>query len=305
LIIAPASTILDENKAIVGDRIKARKSGDYVIVEPNEVQYMDISTDQITSAASSLIPFLEHDDANRALMGSNMQRQAVPLLRPTAPIVGTGMEAKVAVDSRTFILAEGDGVVEYVCSEYIRVRYDDVRNEIEKFTTFGHRGVVTYKLLKFFRTNQDTCINQKPIVRVGQRVTKGMPIADGAGTRDGELALGQNILVAFMPWRGYNFEDAIIISERMIAEDTFTSIHIEEFSLQVRDTKRGEEEFTREIPNVSEEATKDLDENGIVAVGSKISEGDILIGKITPKAKPTRLRKKSCYVRFSATKPAT
>jgi DNA-directed RNA polymerase subunit beta len=283
LIIAPASTILDENKAIVGDRIKARKSGDYVIVEPNEVQYMDISTDQITSAASSLIPFLEHDDANRALMGSNMQRQAVPLLRPTAPIVGTGMEAKVAVDSRTLILAEGDGVVEYVCSEYIRVRYDDVRNEIEKFTTFGHRGVVTYKLLKFFRTNQDTCINQKPIVRVGQRVTKGMPIADGAGTRDGELALGQNILVAFMPWRGYNFEDAIIISERMIAEDTFTSIHIEEFSLQVRDTKRGEEEFTREIPNVSEEATKDLDENGIVAVGSKISEGDILIGKITPK----------------------
>jgi DNA-directed RNA polymerase subunit beta len=283
LIVAPSSTNVDANGRIQGDKIQARKSGDYVISTPDEIDYMDVSTDQITSAASSLIPFLEHDDANRALMGSNMQRQAVPLLNPKAPVVGTGMEARVAKDSRTLLLAEADGEVEYVCSDYIKVKYYDTRNDKEQLTSYRHQQNVTYKMLKFFRTNQDTCINQKPIVKAGQKIVKGMPLADGASTEMGELALGQNILVAFMPWRGYNFEDAIIISEKMVAKDVFTSIHIEEYTLQVRDTKRGEEEFTREIPNVSEEATKDLDENGIVRIGAKVSEGDILIGKITPK----------------------
>jgi len=282
-IIAPASSPFNDKGMLTGDKIKARKSGDFVVVSTHDVEFVDISTDQITSAASSLIPFLEHDDANRALMGSNMQRQAVPLVKPTAPIVGTGMEAKVAKDSRTLLLAEGDGEVEYVCSDYIRVRYDDKRTDKEKLTSFDFRKMVTYPILKFFRTNQDTCINQRPIVKQGQKVVKGMPLADGASTDRGELALGQNVMVAFMPWRGYNFEDAIIVSERLVAEDIFTSIHIEEFTLQVRDTKRGEEEFTREIPNVSEEATKDLDEDGIIRTGAKVQEGDILIGKITPK----------------------
>ncbi len=283
LIIAPASTLVDENGKITEERVKARQSGDFVMVDPEAVEYIDVSTDQITSAASSLIPFLEHDDANRALMGSNMQRQAVPLLRPSAPIVGTGMEAKVAYDSRTLLLAEGDGSVEYVSADKIIVNYDDNRTEEEKLTTFYTKRRVVYPLVKFFRTNQDTCINQKPIVKVGEKVVKGQPLADGASTSKGELALGQNILVAFMPWRGYNFEDAIIVSQKLVAEDIFTSVHIEEFTLQVRDTKRGEEEFTREIPNVSEEATKDLDENGIIRTGAKVTEGDILIGKITPK----------------------
>jgi DNA-directed RNA polymerase subunit beta len=282
-IIIPASTPVNDKKEIVGDKIKARKSGDYVEVTASEVDYMDISTDQITSAAAALIPFLEHDDANRALMGSNMQRQAVPLLKPTAPIVGTGMEARVAKDSRTLILAEGDGIVEYVSSEEIRVKYDEISDPNEKFVTFGEKNRVTYRLIKFSRTNQDTSVNQRPIVTKGQKVFKGMPLADGASTENGDLALGQNVLVAFMPWRGYNFEDAIILSKRLVAEDIYTSLHIEEFSLQVRDTKRGEEEFTREIPNVSEEATKDLDEFGLIRVGAKVNEGDFLIGKITPK----------------------
>jgi DNA-directed RNA polymerase subunit beta len=283
LIIAPASTLVDKDGKIVEERVKARQSGDFVMVDPEAVEYIDVSTDQITSAASSLIPFLEHDDANRALMGSNMQRQAVPLLRPSAPIVGTGMEAKVAYDSRTLLLAEGDGVIEYVSADKIIVNYDDNRTEEEKLTTFYTKRRVVYPIVKFFRTNQDTCINQKPIVKAGERVVKGQPLADGASTSKGELALGQNVLVAFMPWRGYNFEDAIIVSQKLVAEDIFTSVHIEEFTLQVRDTKRGEEEFTREIPNVSEEATKDLDENGIIRTGAKVTEGDILIGKITPK----------------------
>ena len=283
LILVPASTAVDENGRLAGEKIRARKSGDYVFVTPEQVDYMDVSTDQITSPAASLIPFLEHDDANRALMGSNMQRQAVPLLRTEAPIVGTGMEARVAKDSRTLILAEGNGVVEYVSADKIIIRYEDTRSEEEKLVSFENKELVEYKLTKFFRTNQDTCINQKPIVKLGDRVVKGQPIADGASTDRGELALGKNILVAFMPWRGYNFEDAIIISQRVVAEDIFTSVHIEEFTLQVRDTKRGEEEFTREIPNVSEEATKELDENGIIRVGAKVNEGDILIGKITPK----------------------
>jgi len=283
LIIAPASTEIDDKGKIRDERVKARQSGDFVIVHPDDVDFIDVSTDQITSAASALIPFLEHDDANRALMGSNMQRQAVPLLRPQAPIVGTGMEAKVALDSRTLLLAEGPGVVKYVSGEKIIIEYDDNRSEKEKLTIFDHSKTVEYPLVKFFRTNQDTCINQKPIVEIGQRVYKGMPLADGASTDNGELALGRNILVAFMPWRGYNFEDAIIVSQKLVAEDVFTSVHVEEFTLQVRDTKRGEEEFTREIPNVSEEATKDLDETGIIRSGAKVREGDILIGKITPK----------------------
>jgi len=283
LIIIPASTAIDARGKILGETVKARLSGDYKVVHPTEVNFMEVSTDQITSPAAALIPFLEHDDANRALMGSNMQRQGVPLLRPEAPIVGTGMEARVARDSRAMVLAEDDGVVEYVCSDFVRVKYDDKRTGDEKLISFDNDRTITYNLHKFYRTNQDTCINQHPIVEVGQRVQKGHPLIDGASTDMGELALGRNVMVAFMPWRGYNFEDAIVISERIVFDDVFTSIHIEEYTLQVRDTKRGEEEFTREIPNVSEEATKDLDDRGIVRIGAKIREGDILIGKITPK----------------------
>ena len=283
LIIAPASTEVDKSGNIMGDRVKARQSGDFVVVSPIDINFMDVCTDQITSPAAALIPFLEHDDANRALMGSNMQRQGVPLLRPKAPIVGTGMEVRVAHDSRAIIQAEDDGIVEYVCADYITVRYHDNRTDEEKLISFETERLHSYKLQKFFRTNQDTCINQRPLVRKGQHIVKGEPLADGAATEMSELALGQNVLVAFMPWRGYNFEDAIIISERMVAEDIFTSLHIEEYTLQVRDTKRGEEEFTKEIPNVSEETTKDLDDNGIIRPGAKVREGDILIGKITPK----------------------
>lgn len=283
LIIVPAGTDIDAKGRIVGDTVKARVSGDYKVVSPTEVHFMEVSTDQITSAAASLIPFLEHDDANRALMGSNMQRQGVPLVRPKAPLVGTGMEARVARDSRAMILAEDEGVVEYVCAEFVQVKYDDKRSNDDRLISFDSDRVVRYDLLKFYRTNQDTAINQRPIVTAGQRVKRGQPLIDGAATEEGELALGRNVMVAFMPWRGYNFEDAIVISERMVAEDVFTSVHIEEFTLQVRDTKRGEEEFTREIPNVSEEATKDLDDRGIVRMGAKVRESDILIGKITPK----------------------
>lgn len=282
-IIAPSSTIIDKSGRIIGERVKARQSGDFVVITPEEIEYMDVSTNQIASVAAALIPFLEHDDANRALMGSNMQRQAVPLLRPEAPVVGTGMERRVAEDSRAIIVAEDEGVVEYVCADYIVIRYDNKLSETEQIVTFDQRAVVVYPLTKFFRTNQDTCINQRPIVKAGQRVVKGTALADSSSTERGELALGRNVLVAFMPWSGYNFEDAIVISERLVAEDVFTSIHIEEYTLQVRDTKRGEEELTREIPNVSEEATKDLDESGIVRVGAEVHEGDILIGKITPK----------------------
>ncbi|MCS7177279.1 MAG: DNA-directed RNA polymerase subunit beta [Candidatus Kapabacteria bacterium] len=282
-VIAPASTPVDEEGRIAVPRVRARRSGDFVLVAPEEVDYMDVATDQITSASASLIPFLEHDDANRALMGSNMQRQAVPLVRPEAPFVGTGLEGKIARDSRALLLAEGDGVVEYVSADTIRIRYDDTASPEEKLISFDDEPVVTYRLKKFVRSNQDTCINQRPLVRVGQRVRKGQPIADGAATDRGELALGRNVLVAFMPWRGYNFEDAIVISERLVAEDVFTSIHIEEFTAQVRDTKRGEEEFTRDIPNVSEEEIRNLDDNGLVRVGTRVKEGDILIGKITPK----------------------
>lgn len=241
---------------------------------------MDVAPNQIVSVAASLIPFLEHDDANRALMGSNMQRQAVPLLRPEAPIVGTGLEGRVAKDSRTLITAEMDGVVDFVDSRKIIIRYD--LSDDKKLTSFDDE-VKTYDLIKFRRTNQDTCINLRPTVFKGDRVKKGQVICDGYATEKGELALGRNLMVAFMPWQGYNFEDAIVISESVVRNDVFTSLHIEEFELEVRDTKRGEEELTSEIPNVSEEAVRNLDENGIIRIGAEVNEGDILVGKITPK----------------------
>ncbi len=283
VIIAQANAPLDDKGKYTEDRVKARLESDYPLVEPEKVQFMDVAPNQIVSAAAALIPFLEHDDANRALMGSNMQRQAVPLLRPQSPIVGTGLEEKVARDSRTVITAERNGQVLSVSGDALIVEYDIDENSVEAIVSFDDKRRVEYKLTKFLRTNQDTSINQKPVVREGQRFKKGDVLVDGCATENGELALGSNVLVAFMPWRGYNFEDAIIVSERIVAEDVFTSVHIEEFELQVRDTKRGEEELTREIPNVSEEATKDLDENGIIRVGAEVNEGDILIGKITPK----------------------
>lgn len=281
--IAQANAPLDAKGNFLNDRVKARYQGDFPVVKPEEVQYMDVAPNQIVSAAAGLIPFLEHDDANRALMGSNMQRQSVPLLCPESPVVGTGLEEKSARDSRTMVVAERNGIVDYVDADRLVVLYDIDENSAEALISFDDKKRVEYKLTKFFRTNQDTCINQKVIVKPGDRVKKGDVLADGPATERGELALGRNVLVAFMPWRGYNFEDAIIISERIVGQDAFTSIHIEEFELQVRDTKRGEEELTREIPNVSEEATKDLDENGIIRVGAEVVEGDILIGKITPK----------------------
>ncbi len=282
-VIAQANAPIDDRGHFLQPHVKSRYKGDFPIMEPGQIQYMDVEPNQIVSPAAALIPFLEHDDANRALMGSNMQRQAVPLLRPEAPIVGTGLERKVAVDSKAMIVADHDGQVLFVDADRIVVQYDLDRSKDEELAGFDAAGVVEYPLTKFFRTNQDTCIDQKPFVRPAQSFKKGEILADGCSTKSGELALGRNILVAFMPWRGYNFEDAIIISERIVAEDVYTSIHISEFELQVRDTKRGEEELTREIPNVSEEATKDLDENGIVRVGAEVRENDIIIGKITPK----------------------
>jgi DNA-directed RNA polymerase subunit beta len=282
-IIAQANVPLDERNRFRTDRVTSRHRGDFVVHPPDDIQYMDVAPTQIVSAAAALIPFLEHDDANRALMGSNMQRQSVPLLRPHAPIVGTGLEEMVARDSRTCIIAERAGVVENVSGNRITVVYDIDETNTEALVSFDDKRRVEYQLTKFFRTNQDTCINQKAIVVPGQRFKKNEVLADGCATDHGELALGRNVLVAFMPWRGYNFEDAIIMNERIVSEDVYTSIHIEEFELQVRDTKRGEEELTREIPNVSEEATKDLDENGIIRIGAEVKEGDILIGKITPK----------------------
>ncbi len=282
-VIAQANEPLTENMRFVNERVKCRHKGEFPITTPENIHYMDVAPSQIVSAAAALIPFLEHDDANRALMGSNMQRQAVPLLKPEAPIVGTGLEKKVAYDSRALLVAEDDGVVEYVDANQIVVKYDINPNSVEALTSFNDVRRVVYKLSKFHGTNQETCVNQIPLVKEKQRVAKGDPLADGAATQGGELALGRNILVAFMPWRGYNFEDAIILSERLVAEDAYTSIHIEEFDLQVRETKRGEEELTREIPNVSEESVKNLDEYGIIREGAEVKEGDILIGKITPK----------------------
>ncbi|SEN89350.1 DNA-directed RNA polymerase subunit beta [bacterium A37T11] len=278
--IAQANAEYDEKGNFATPKVKARFEGDFPVIEPERLDLMDIAPNQITSIAASLIPFLEHDDANRALMGSNMQRQAVPLLRPQAPIVGTGLEGRVARDSRTLINAEADGVVEYVDANEIKIRYE--RSEDETLVSFDDE-IKTYKLIKFKKTNQSTCINLKPIVKKGQKVEKGQVLCEGYATENGELALGRNLKVAFMPWQGYNFEDAIVISERVVSQDIFTSLHIEEFELEVRDTKRGEEELTADIPNVSEEATKDLDDNGIIRIGADVREGDILIGKITPK----------------------
>ena len=281
--IAQANAPLDEQNNFIKDRVKCRHRGEFPVVPPDQLQYMDVAPAQIVSAAASLIPFLEHDDANRALMGSNMQRQAVPLLVTEAPLVGTGMEQKIAMDSRSVIVAEDNGVVEFSDAKRIVIKYEIDPNSQEALVSFDDERRVEYTLTKFSGTNQETCFNQKPIVKSGQKVKKGEVIADGPAIDKGELALGKNVSVAFMPWRGYNFEDAIVISERIVSEDLFTSIHIEEFELQVRETKRGEEELTRDIPNVSEEATKDLDENGIVREGAEVKEGDILIGKITPK----------------------
>jgi DNA-directed RNA polymerase subunit beta len=278
--IAQANAAIDDKGSFENDRVKCRHQGDFPILEPGEIQYMDVAPNQIVGVSASLIPFLEHDDANRALMGSNMQRQAVPLLKPNSPIVGTGLEAKSAQDSKLLINAEGNGIVEYVDANQIHVRYD--RSELDEIISF-ESAVKVYDLLKFKKTNQSTCINIKPIVKKGDKVKVGQVLCEGYGTQNGELALGQNLKVAFMPWKGYNFEDAIVISERIVREDIFTSLHIEEFELEVRDTKLGEEELTPDIPNVSEEATRNLDENGIIRVGAHIKEGDILIGKITPK----------------------
>jgi len=283
-ITVPVSIPLDEQQKIAVESVQARTKGDYPLVPAEEVNYMDVSPVQIVSAAAALIPFLEHDDGNRALMGANMQRQAVPLLTSEAPVVGTGMEAKVARDSRSVIVAKESGTVEEVTADCIRVRYDiDTENGAHHSMLDPDEGLKTYNLIKFKRSNQDTCISQKPLVRTGQKVQKGDVLADSSSTENGELALGKNVLVAFMPWRGYNFEDAIILSERLVYDDVFTSIHIHEFEANVRDTKRGEEQFTRDIYNVSEDALRNLDENGIVRIGAEVKERDILVGKITPK----------------------
>ena len=278
--IAQSNLELKKDGSILLDRVIAREEGDFPVVNPDEINYMDVAPNQIASISASLIPFLEHDDANRALMGSNMMRQAVPLLRPESPIVGTGLERRVAKDSRILINAEGAGEVTYVDANKITIKYD--RTEEEKLVSF-ESDEVSYNLIKFRKTNQGTNINLKPIVERGDRVSEGQVLCEGYATQKGELALGRNMKVAFMPWKGYNFEDAIVISEKVVREDIFTSIHIDEYSLDVRDTKLGTEELTNDIPNVSEEATKDLDENGMIRIGAEVNPGDILIGKITPK----------------------
>ncbi|HMB41803.1 MAG TPA: DNA-directed RNA polymerase subunit beta [Balneolaceae bacterium] len=280
-VIAQANAPLTDENTFENESVFSRfRDSNVGLAKPEQIEYMDVSANQITSLAAALIPFIEHDDANRALMGSNMQRQAVPLLRPESPVVGTGLEQRAAKDSRAIITAEGDGEVVYVSGHEIRIKYE--RSEIEQNCYFDE-GIKSYHLQKFQRSNQDTTVNQRPIVSVGDSVVEGQAIADGCSTENGELALGRNMLVAFMPWRGYNFEDAIVISEKIVQDDVYTSIHITEFEQQVRDTKRGEEELTREIPNVSEDATRNLDERGIVRVGAKVNHGDILVGKITPK----------------------
>ena len=280
LKIPQANIEVDESGNILEERLVVKEDGDFPVITREEVDYIDVAPNQIASISASLIPFLEHDDANRALMGSNMMRQAVPLLRPEAPIVGTGLEQRVATDSRVLMNAEREGTVEYVDADKIIIKYD--RTEDEILVSFDEE-LTTYDLIKFRRTNQGTCINLKPIVRKGDRVKKGQVLCEGYATENGELALGRNMKVAFMPWKGYNFEDAIVISERVIREDIFTSIHIDEYTLDVRDTKLGVEELTNDIPNVSEDATKDLDENGIIRIGANVKPGDILIGKVTPK----------------------
>ncbi|PID89065.1 MAG: DNA-directed RNA polymerase subunit beta, partial [Bacteroidia bacterium] len=267
VIIAQANAPLDKDGKFTNDRAKARKDADYPLEEVQNIEMMDVAPNQIASIAASLIPFLENDDANRALMGSNMMRQAVPVLRPEAPIVGTGIEEVLVKDSRTQVVAEGDGVVEFVDATKIKIRYE--RTDDDRLVSFTDDELVTYKISKYAKTNQNTVIDLKPLVAPGDKVVAGQILTDGYGTEKGELALGRNLKVAFMPWKGYNYEDAIVISERIVSEDVFTSIHVEEFSLEVRDTKRGVEELTADIPNVSEEATKDLDENGLIRIGAK------------------------------------
>ncbi|TCN65715.1 DNA-directed RNA polymerase subunit beta [Acetobacteroides hydrogenigenes] len=279
-IIAQANVPLNDDGTFATNRVKSRLEGDFPIAEPEQVELMDVAPNQIASIAASLIPFLEHDDANRALMGSNMMRQAVPLLQPDAPIVGTGLEGEVVRDSRTQIVAEADGVVEYVDAAEIHLRYD--MTEDERYVSFDPE-VKIYRLPKYLKTNQSTSINLRPIVEKGERVVKGQILTDGYSTENGDLALGRNLKVAFMPWKGYNFEDGIVISERLVREDIFTSVHVDEYIMEVRDTKRGLEELTSDIPNVSEEATRNLDENGMIRIGATVEPGDILIGKITPK----------------------
>ncbi|MBQ8485839.1 MAG: DNA-directed RNA polymerase subunit beta [Bacteroidaceae bacterium] len=279
-IIAQGNAPLDDEGNFIGDRIHARQDADFPVVSPDQVDYMDVSPQQIASIAAALIPFLEHDDANRALMGSNMMRQAVPLLRTESPIVGTGIERQLARDSRTQIAAEGDGVVEFVDATTIRIRYD--RTEDEEFVSFDP-AVVEYEIPKWHRTNQGMTIDLRPVCEAGERVKKGQILTEGYSTADGELALGKNLLVAYIPWKGYNYEDAIVLNERIVRWDIMTSVHVDEYALEVRETKRGLEELTSDIPNVSEEATKDLDERGIIRVGAHVEPGDILIGKITPK----------------------
>ena len=280
VMIAQSNTSMDKNSRLTDDVIRARIRGDFPMVPPADVNYMDVAPNQILSVAAALIPFLEHDDANRALMGSNMQRQSVPLMKPEAPIVGTGLETKVAKDSRSALASPIDGVIEYVDAEKIIIRSSEIPDEL---ALTEHTNVIEIPLKKYHRTNQNTSQNQRPLVREKQKVKAGNIIADGASCNDGELALGRNIMVAFMPWRGYNFEDAIVISERLVKSDVFSSVHINEIDLEVRDTKRGEEELTAEIPNVSEDATRQLDERGIIRIGAKVKQGDILIGKVTPK----------------------
>ena len=280
VMIAQSDEELGENDRLISDNVRARIKGDFPIVSPDQVQFMDVAPNQILSVAAALIPFLEHDDANRALMGSNMQRQSVPLMNPDSPVVGTGLETKVAVDSRSAVVAPVSGRIHYVDADKIIIRTYDVPEDL---TLIEGENLVAVKLRKFKRTNQNTAQNQRPIVSEGDRVEIGQPIADGTSTQNGELALGKNVTVAFMPWRGYNFEDAIVISERLVKDDLFTSVHVNEIELEVRDTKRGEEELTPEIPNVGEDATKELDDRGIIRVGAKVRDGDILIGKVTPK----------------------
>ncbi len=279
-VIAQGNAPVEDDGKFINDRVKARLDADFPIVPPTEVELMDVSPTQIASIAASLIPFLEHDDANRALMGSNMMRQAVPLLRSESPIVGTGIEGQLIRDSRTQVMAEGEGVIEFVDATVIRIRYD--RTEEQEFVSFED-SVKEYRLPKFRKTNQSTTIDLRPICNKGQRVKKGDILSEGYSTEKGELALGRNLKVAFMPWKGYNYEDAIVLNERMVREDILTSVHVDEYTLEVRETKRGMEELTSDIPNVSEDATKDLDERGIVRVGAHIEPGDIMIGKITPK----------------------
>ncbi len=279
-VVAQGNAPVDKDGRLVADKVFASYRGDFPLVNPAQVDYMDVSPKQIVSAAAALIPFLEHDDANRALMGSNMQRQAVPLLITEAPLVGTGLEGKVAADSGDLIFAQKSGLVDSVSADSVSISHGEV-GELDEI--FGIANLDTYKLVKFTRSNQDTCINQRPVVKAGDRVSKGQLLADGPATRNGELALGVNLLAAFLPWRGYNYEDAILLSERVVKEDRMTSLHIEDFELQVRETKRGVEEITREIPNVSDEAVANLDESGIVRIGARVRAGDILVGKVTPK----------------------